>query len=72
MVLLFVRPFLVFFLILCGALLGVEVRVACPLGFEPSSVVIKKARAIYKNDNMLKIYNDPTLAVVGSETSGRI
>ena len=53
-------------LILCGALLGVEVRIACPSGFEPSSVVINKARAIYKNDNMLKIYNNPTSAVVGA------
>ncbi len=53
-------------LILCGALLGVEVRIACPAGFEPSSVVIKKARTIYKNDNMLKINNDPTSAVIGA------
>ena len=30
-------------LILCGALLGVEVRIACPKGYEPNSLVIKKA-----------------------------
>ena len=53
-------------LILCGALLGVEVRIACPVGFEPSSAVINKARAIYKNDNMLKICNDPASAVIGA------
>ena len=53
-------------LILCGALLGVEVRIACPAGFEPSSVVIKKARKIYDNDHMLKICNDPASAVIGA------
>ncbi len=53
-------------LILCGALLGVEVRIACPVGFEPSSAVINKARAIYKNDSMLKICNDPASAVIGA------
>ena len=34
-------------LILCGALLGVEVRIACPKGYEPNSSVIKKACEIY-------------------------
>ena len=53
-------------LIYCGALLGVEVRIACPIGFEPKSSVIKKAREIYKNDNLLKIYNDPINAVRGA------
>ena len=46
-------------LILCGALLGVEVRIACPKGYEPNSLVIKKAKEIYKNKNLLKITNDP-------------
>ncbi len=53
-------------LILCGALLGVEVRIACPKGYEPNSVVIKKAYEIYKNKNLLKITNDPTTAVLGA------
>ncbi len=53
-------------LILCGALLGVEVRIACPKGYEPNSLVIKKAREIYTNDNLLKISNDPEAAVLGS------
>ena len=53
-------------LILCGALLGVEVRIACPSGFEPNSLVIKKANAIYKNKNLLKITNDPHSAVKGA------
>ena len=53
-------------LILCGALLGVEVRIACPKGYEPNSLVIKKAREIYKNDNLLKITHDPNIAVEGA------
>jgi len=53
-------------LILCGALLGVEVRIACPKGYEPSSMVIKKAFEIYKNKDLLKITNDPITAVQGA------
>ena len=53
-------------LILCGALLGVEVRIACPKGFEPNSLLIDKAYEIYKNKNLLKITNDPNTAVMGA------
>ena len=53
-------------LILCGALLGVEVRIACPKGYEPNSLVLKKAYEIYKNKNLLKITNDPNTAVLGA------
>ena len=53
-------------LILCGALLGVEVRIACPKGYEPNSLVLKKAYEIYKNKDLLKITNDPNTAVLGS------
>ena len=53
-------------LIFCGSLLGVEIRIACPSGFEPNSLVIKKANAIYKNKNLLKITNDPHSAVKGA------
>ena len=53
-------------LILCGALLGVEVRIACPKGYEPNSLVIDKAYQIYKNKNLLKITNDPNTAVLGA------
>ncbi len=53
-------------LILCGALLGVEVRIACPKGYEPNPIVIKKALKIYKDKNLLKISNDPHDAVLGS------
>ena len=53
-------------LILCGAILGVEVRIACPKGYEPNSVVIEKASEIYKNKNLLKITNDIHKAVMGA------
>ena len=53
-------------LILCGALLGVTVRIACPKGYEPNPLVINKARKIYKNNDLLKITNDIDSAVSGS------
>ncbi len=53
-------------LILYGALLGIEIRVACPKGYEPNKVVINSAKKIYKNKNLLKITNDPITAVQGA------
>ena len=53
-------------LILCGALLEVEVRIACPKGYEPNDLVINRAKKIYKNKNLLKITNDPITAVRGA------
>ena len=53
-------------LILCGALLGVEIRIACPKGYEPNSLVINKAKELYKNKNLLSILHDPHKAVSGA------
>jgi ornithine carbamoyltransferase len=53
-------------LILYGALLGVEVRIACPKGYEPNNLVINRAKKIYKNKNLLKIINDPIAAAKGA------
>ena len=53
-------------LILGGALLGVEVRIACPKGYEPNPLVIQKASELYQNKNLLKITNDPNNAVLGA------
>ena len=53
-------------LILSGALLGVEVRIACPKGYEPNLPLIDKAYEIYENKNLLKITNDPNTAVLGA------
>ena len=53
-------------LILYGALLGIEVRIACPKGYEPNALVVNKAMQIYKNKSLLKITNDPYSAVLGA------
>ena len=53
-------------LILCGALLGVEVRIACPRGYEPNPAVVKKALRITNNESLLKITNDPISAASGA------
>mgnify|MGYP001454886001 CR=1 FL=1 len=53
-------------LILCGALLEVEVRIACPKGYEPNQLIMNKAKEIYKNKNLLQITNDPYSAVSGA------
>ena len=48
-------------LIICGSLLGVEIRIACPKGFEPDPEIIAKANSLNKN-GLLKIYHDPISA----------
>ena len=53
-------------LMLCGALLNVEVRIACPKGYEPDKAIIEKAMEIYQNKKLLKITNDPCEAVLGA------
>tara|TARA_B100000212_G_scaffold290579_1_gene232113 strand:+ start:1704 stop:2627 length:924 start_codon:yes stop_codon:yes gene_type:complete len=53
-------------LILCGALLDVQVRVACPKGYEPNSFIIEKAKKISNKQDLIKISNDPLTAVNGA------
>ncbi len=53
-------------LIICGALLGVEVRIACPKGYEPNSLLIDKALRINDNKSLLKITNNPSYASSGA------
>ena len=53
-------------LILCGALLGLEVRIACPKGYEPNDLVVNKAYEIYENKDLLRITSDPNNAVLGA------
>ncbi len=52
-------------LILCSAILGLDVKIACPKGYEPNSTIISKARKI-NNNQFLKISNNPTEAVTGA------
>ncbi len=53
-------------LILCGALLGINLRIATPKGFEPKPQILTKALEIYKNSDKLLITNDIYEAVKGS------
>ena len=52
-------------LILCGSLLGIEIRIACPKGYEPNSSIIKKAKEI-NQDSILIITDDVHAAVDGA------
>jgi ornithine carbamoyltransferase len=50
-------------LMLCGALLGVNVRIGCPVGFEPSAAVLSQARALAQGDAKVEVVHDPVEAV---------
>ena len=52
-------------LILCGSLLGIEIRIACPKGYEPNSSIIEKAKEI-NQDSILIITDDVHAAVDGA------
>ena len=45
-------------LILGGSILGCEVRIACPKGYEPDSNIIEKSNKIGKSNFVLNINND--------------
>jgi len=53
-------------LIICGALLELEVRIACPKGYEPSNALIDKVHKIYDNKSLFKITNDPFISSEGA------
>tara|TARA_Y100000589_G_scaffold178600_1_gene169152 strand:+ start:347 stop:1273 length:927 start_codon:yes stop_codon:yes gene_type:complete len=50
-------------LILCGAILGVKVIIACPKGYEPKTSIINKAKEIMKGNDFLEITHDINTAV---------
>ena len=52
-------------LILCGAILGIEVRIACPKGFKPNKEILNKAFEIDPN-NKIVITHDPEEACFNS------
>tara|TARA_B100001115_G_scaffold177280_1_gene165399 strand:+ start:123 stop:1046 length:924 start_codon:yes stop_codon:yes gene_type:complete len=52
-------------LIISGAILGVEVRIACPKGYEPDCSIIKKAKEINQGSS-LTITDDVQSAVDGA------
>jgi ornithine carbamoyltransferase len=51
-------------LILCSALLNLEIRIACPRGYEPNENIIQKALQIYEDKSLLKINNNPESSVI--------
>jgi ornithine carbamoyltransferase len=54
-------------LMLCGALLGVNVRIGCPEGFEPLPGVIDQASALSVGGAQISVITDPVEAVRGAQ-----
>jgi ornithine carbamoyltransferase len=54
-------------LMLCGALLGVNVRIGCPDGFEPLPGVLDQARAFAVAGAQIEVTSDPVAAVRGAQ-----
>jgi ornithine carbamoyltransferase len=54
-------------LMLCGALLGVNVRIACPDGFEPLPGVLDQARSLAVGGAEISVTGDPMAAVAGAQ-----
>ena len=54
-------------LMLCGALLGVNVRIGCPDGFEPLPGVLDQARALAVAGAQIDVTSDPVAAVRGAQ-----
>ena len=54
-------------LMLCGALLGVNVRIGCPVGFEPDSAVLEQSRALAAASGAtVEVLHEPVAAVRGA------
>tara|TARA_Y100001968_G_scaffold71339_2_gene62568 strand:- start:98 stop:1054 length:957 start_codon:yes stop_codon:yes gene_type:complete len=53
-------------LLLCGAILGVNIRITTPKGFEPKSNVIERARSLSSLGSTIEISNDPSSSIKGA------
>ncbi len=53
-------------LMICGALLGVNVRIGCPAGFEPSSNILNLAKQLLVEGSTIELTNNPVDAVKGA------
>ncbi len=53
-------------LILLGSILGVNIRLACPKGFEPNHSVVENARILASSNSRIEIFSDPYEAVLDS------
>ena len=55
-------------LMLCGALLGVNVRIGCPVGFDPDSAVLEQSRALAAASGAtVEVLHEPVAAVRGAQ-----
>ena len=54
-------------LMICGAMLGVNVTICSPKGFETSQNVVEKAKSLSAFGSKISIINDPLQAVKGSQ-----
>ncbi|MBD2423466.1 ornithine carbamoyltransferase [Cyanobium sp. FACHB-13342] len=54
-------------LMLCGALLGVHVRIGCPVGFEPDGAVLEQSRTLAAaHGGSVEVLHGPVAAVRGA------
>ena len=53
-------------LMLCGALLGVNVRVGCPQGYEPDATVLEQSRQLAGTRCSIEVIHEPVAAVRGA------
>jgi ornithine carbamoyltransferase len=53
-------------LLLAGALLGVNVRIGCPRGFEPLPAVVERARRLAGEGVTIEVVHEPLAAVRGA------
>lgn len=54
-------------LMICGALLGVNVRIGCPEGFEPLPGVLEQACSLAQQGAVIEVITDPARAVAGAQ-----
>ena len=55
------------YLMLCGALLGVNVRIGCPVGFEPNAAVLEQSRRLAAaRGSEVAVLHEPVAAVRGA------
>ena len=53
-------------LMLCGALLGVNVRVGCPQGYAPSEAVLQQSQTLAGDRCSIEVVHEPVAAVRGA------
>ncbi len=54
-------------LMICGALLGVNVKICSPNGFEADPKMVDKAKSLSKFGAKISISNDPSIAVMEAQ-----